>query len=132
MPDAAKQPAGKVSDLTQRVFGNLDAGDVEAFMKPFDENCTVIFGNLAPVTGTTALRGLVDQLRSVVKTFHHGVVHEWIAGPDTILELAMVYERHDGRKVDLPCAAVLTVNDKGLVSDWRIFLDPAPLYAEQE
>jgi ketosteroid isomerase-like protein len=130
MSEPATQPAGKVSEVTKRVFGNLDAGDIESFMKSFDENCSVTFGNLDPISGTTALRGLVDQLRTVVKTFHHGVVHEWVVGPDTILELAMVYERHDGRSVALPSAAVLAVNDKGLVTDWRIFMDPAPLYAE--
>lgn len=130
MPETTAHPTAKVSELTKNVFGNLDAGDVEGFMKSFDENCTVAFGNLDPITGTAALRGLVDQLQTVVKTFHHGIVHEWVAGPDTILELAMVYERHDGRSIALPSAAILTVNGQGLVTDWRIFMDPAPLYAK--
>jgi ketosteroid isomerase-like protein len=130
MSDISTVPTSKVSTLTRNVFGNLDAGDVDSFMASFDKDCSVAFGNLEPISGTTALRGLVDQLRTVVKTFHHGIVHEWVTGPDTILELAMVYGRHDGRSVSLPSAAILTVNDKGLVSDWRIFMDPAPLYAE--
>jgi hypothetical protein len=129
MSDVPTLPPNEVSALTRSVFGSLDAGDIDAFMAPFDENCTVAFGNLEPISGTAALGSLVDQLRTVVKTFHHGIVHEWVVGRDTIAELAMVYERHDGRSVALPSTAILTVNGNGLVTDWRIFMDPTPLYA---
>jgi ketosteroid isomerase-like protein len=49
----------------------------------------------------------------------------WSVDDVVITEMAVDYERLDGRKVTLPCCNVFRVRD-GLISDYRVYLDIGP------
>jgi ketosteroid isomerase-like protein len=58
----------------------------------------------------------------------HEITSMWTVDDVVVAEMAVHYERLDGRRVTLPCYNVFRVRD-GLVSDYRVYLDIGPVYA---
>jgi hypothetical protein len=42
--------------------------------------------------------------------------------------LRVTYERHDGRKVVLPCTNIFELTPDGLISRYQIFMDMSPVF----
>jgi ketosteroid isomerase-like protein len=125
--NASRSQTG-VSDLTQSVFDSIDSGDVDAYTKLIAENIKGALGNF-PFEGRDAVLGILRQLLESVRSIQHQVIVEWKAGPTTIAELSVTYNRLDGNAVTIPCVTIFQVNDEGLIDDYRVFLDMAPVFA---
>jgi ketosteroid isomerase-like protein len=129
MSDVKNIDRADLSPVTQRLFNSLDAGDIDGFIALLDENCTASFGNIGPVPGAGAVKGGLEQLFAVLNGMSHEVLNEWVTGPDTIVELRVTYNRKDGKTFVLPATTIWTVNAKGLISSYRIYIDQSPLNA---
>lgn len=56
-------------------------------------------------------------------------MREWNAGPGCITELSVGYDRLDGRSVNLPVVSIWHLDPSGLIDDYRVYFDLAPVFA---
>ena len=129
-PDPVVAPAqAVVGDFTTRLFTTVDAGDTAGFSALFAERGRMTFGNGTPMVGRAAIAAGVDQFLTTINGLRHRVVNEWVTGSDTVVELEVTYERLDGTSTSIPVASIWHTGDGGLIDDYRIFFDPAPVFA---
>jgi len=122
---AATPKAINVADL----FASIDAMDTERFLCFIAEDGTFRFGSAPAVTGRDAIRGAVDGFFATLAGLRH-VLHRVIDdGTALACEGEVTYTRHDGRQVTLPFANVFGL-ENGLISEYAIYIDIAPLYQE--
>lgn len=55
--------------------------------------------------------------------------HEWQVGATTIAETEVTYSRVDGKEVSLPAVSIWSTREDGLIVDYRVFVDIAPVHA---
>jgi hypothetical protein len=67
--------------------------------------------------------------RETVKGLRHAIVSEWHEQGDTVLELGITYDRLDGKQVTIPVVTIYHRRDDGLIDDYRVFFDLAPVFA---
>jgi ketosteroid isomerase-like protein len=116
-------------DLIKRVFATVDGGDASGFSRFFTDNGRMTFGNGEPMTGRAAIEAGVGGFFGTIQGLHHEVVNEWVAGSDYITEAAVTYDRLDGRAVTVPVVSIWHVDHTGLIDDYRVFFDLAPVFA---
>ena len=111
------------------LFASIDAMDTERFLSFFAEDATFRFGSAPAAKGTTEIRAAVDGFFGSVAAVRHQL-HRIIADDDGIAcEGEVTYTRHDGREIALPFANVFET-EAGRFSQYRIYIDIAPLFAE--
>jgi ketosteroid isomerase-like protein len=117
------------SEFTGRVFALVDAADAAGLSRVFTPRARLRFGNNEPITGPDAIEAGVKEFYSTIKGLRHTVVNEWVSGADTVVELSVDYDRLDGRTVTIPVVSIWRVDESGLIDDYRVFFDLAPVYA---
>jgi uncharacterized protein (TIGR02246 family) len=117
------------SELTQRVFQTVDAMEPDSMAALFAADATMIFGNNEPLAGREAIAAGVAGFFSTINGLQHRIINDWRAGADTIIEAEVTYHRLDGKEVSLPAVSIWHTGDDGLIDDYRVFFDVAPVYA---
>lgn len=114
--------------LVRPLFDAIDRMDADAFVSHLTEDARFVFGNNPEVRGLAAVRAAVQGFFDLLGGLSHRI--DAVAqGPGLIALAGMVtYRRKDGSAVSIPFADFLTLRD-GQVSDYRIYMDPAPLFA---
>jgi ketosteroid isomerase-like protein len=103
--------------------------DAASFAGLFAPDGTLTFANTTPLVGTEAIVAGCNSFLGTIRGLHHTILKEWHVGDDHIVELSVTYDRHDGRHVTIPCVSIWTTNTSGLIVDYRVFFDLAPVYA---
>ncbi|MBF4571861.1 nuclear transport factor 2 family protein [Herbiconiux sp. VKM Ac-1786] len=114
---------------THDVFAAIDANKSAEFAELFTPTGRFTFANGDPMVGPEAIKGGVEYFYTTIKGLRHQVVQEWTVGHDTIVELSVSYDRHDGGNVTIPVTTIWSVDDEGRFEDYRIFGDLTPVYA---
>lgn len=117
------------SENVSRVFHIVDSRDAAGFGRLFAAGGRMVFGNAEPMYGPERITEGVGEFFATIKGLRHAVRNEWTAGPDTIIELAVTYDRLDGKTVTLPAVTLWHVTGDGLIDDYRVYIDLAPVYA---
>ncbi|WP_435283489.1 nuclear transport factor 2 family protein [Streptomyces koelreuteriae] len=117
------------SEFTCKVFALVDSADAAGFSRLFTPQGRLRFANNEPMTGPDAIEAGVKGFFSSIRGLHHTVVHEWINGADSIVELMVDYDRLDGSTVTLPVVSIWHVDESGLVDDYRVYFDLGPVFA---
>lgn len=116
----------------QQTMDAIDSQDIDVFLAGLGPDVTFTFGNNPSAHGHDEVRGAVQGFWSSIAGLRHNIVDVWNPEPDvTVVNLLVDYERHDGGTVTVPCVDVLRWNGD-TVSDWRIVIDVAPVYAPAE
>jgi ketosteroid isomerase-like protein len=115
-------------ELTQRVFQAVDSFDPGALAELLAQDARFVFGNAEPLVGREAITGGVKAFFSTIRGLRHRLVNDWHAGADTIAETEVTYDRLDGTCVSIPAVSIWHVRDDGLIDDYRVFFDLAPVY----
>jgi limonene-1,2-epoxide hydrolase len=111
------------------LFASIDAMDTERFLSFFAEGATFRFGSAPAATGMAEIRAAVDGFFGSVAAVRHRL-HKVIADDGGIAcEGEVTYTRHDQREITLPFANVFE-DEAGRFSQYRIYIDIAPLFAE--
>lgn len=121
MPDDGMSPG--------RVFGAVDALDADALGALLAEDARMVFGNGEPLLGRAAILAGCEEFASSIRGLRHRVVRDWVSGRDTIVEAEATYSRLDGKEVTVPVVSIWRIDDDGLIGDYRVFYDLAPVYA---
>ncbi|GII84532.1 hypothetical protein Ssi03_25220 [Sphaerisporangium siamense] len=116
-------------DVARRVFRAVDTFDPEEFTRLLADDATLVFGNAEPLAGRAAITAGLRTFFSTIGGLRHRVVRNWQVDADTIAETEVTYRRLDGKDVSVPAISIWHTRDDGLISDYRIFVDLAPVYA---
>ncbi|TKK88579.1 nuclear transport factor 2 family protein [Herbidospora galbida] len=118
-------------DAARRVFDVVDTFDPDEFVKLLAEDATLRFGNAAPNKGREAIAAGLRGFFSTIGGLRHRIVRTWETGADVVAETEVTYTRLDGGETGVVAVSIWTVGDDGLITDYRVFVDLAPLYAPQ-
>ena len=116
-------------ELTQRVFATVDSMEPDAIVGLYAEDARVVFGNGEPLVGREAILAGLRGFLSTIDGLRHRIVNEWYVGADTMAETEVTYRRLDGKSVSVPVVSIWHTRDDGLIDDYRVFFDLAPVYA---
>jgi len=114
---------------TQEVLRTVDRMDATGFASYFTEDGTFRFGNAPEAKGRAEIGGAVSEFFGSIKALRHRILDEWSDGSAQIVEVEVTYTKHDDSPVDLMAACIFRTRGD-LVSDYRIYMDISPLYAQ--
>ena len=118
-----------VTELPVRdLFAAIDAADADGFLQFLTPDARFRFGSAPVVEGHDAIREAVGGFFGSIAGLSHTVTRTVAEGSTVICEGTVTYTRHDGSTIALPFADVFEV-EGGLIADYKIYMDIAPLYA---
>ncbi|WP_327089265.1 nuclear transport factor 2 family protein [Nonomuraea sp. NBC_01738] len=118
-----------MSDEARRVFQVVDLFDPDRFVELLADDGRLVFGNAEPLVGRHAVAEGLRGFFATIAGLAHRIVRTWQAGGDTIAETEVTYRRLDGKDVSVVAVSIWRTDGDGLISDYRIFVDLAPVYA---
>lgn len=110
------------------LFDDIDSMDPDRFARHLSDDVVMRFGNAEPIRGRDAARDAWAGFCDGVDGVSHDVVEQWDVAPATVVEANVTYTRKDGSKVTVPVVTIYRAG-AGLIDDYRIFIDLAPLFA---
>jgi len=109
--------------------GALTLTNPGQFAELFAPDGKLVFANGDPMIGPAAIEAGVSGFFETIKGLRHAIVSEWHEQGDTVLELGVTYDRLDGKQVSIPVVTIFHRRNDGLIDDYRVFFDLAPVYA---
>ena len=125
----AAQQRSSASEFLREVFGRVDTFNPAAFAELFAPDGKLVFANGDPMIGPAAVQAGVAGFFTTIKGLRHRIVKEWHEQGDSIAELEVTYDRLDGKQVTVPVATIFHRRDDGLIDDYRVMFDLAPVFA---
>lgn len=116
-------------DFIRDVFARVDSFDPARFAEIFAAEGTMVFANGDPMVGPAAVEQGVGGFFSTINGLSHRLLAEWHDGGASVAQLETTYDRQDGKQVTVPVVSIIRRRDDGLVDDYRVFFDIAPVYA---
>lgn len=117
------------TELTRKVFAAVDALDNDAMLELLAPDAVQVFGNQEPLMGRDAISAANKAFATMVAGVRHDITREWYQDNDAIVEANVTYQRLDGGLVNLPVVSIYRTDENGLIEDYRVFYDPAPVFA---
>ena len=111
------------------MFADIDRMDAHAWASYLAPDAVMRFGNADPVHGRESCREALSAFYAQIDGLRHDVVEQWEHGPATIVEAICTYTRTDGHEVAVPVVTIYRTNPAGLISDYRVYIDLAPVFA---
>ncbi|WP_156755220.1 nuclear transport factor 2 family protein [Actinokineospora pegani] len=112
-------------------YAHVDAMNHDAYLAMYTADARLVLANAEPVRGKDAIAEVLGGLLGSLGGIKHTLRDAWEEdGGLVIFECDVVYTRKDQREVTVRGAAFLVVNDEGLCSDSRIFVDISPVFAD--
>ncbi|WP_093909844.1 nuclear transport factor 2 family protein [Streptomyces sp. cf386] len=121
MPRPASRPTSSSPKIDRR--------ELSAVADLFAENATMVFGNGEPLAGREAILAANAAFMDTIAGLRHRIVDAWTVDATTIAVTDVTYTRLDTREVTLPAVSIWRVGDDGLIVDFRVVLDLAPVHA---
>lgn len=116
----------------QSLFDDIDSMDADRYAAHLAEDVVMRFGNAEPVRGRKAVRDTWASFCADIAGVSHDLVQQWEQAEATIAEANVTYTRKDGGSVTVPVVTIYrSSRDDGLIEDYRIFIDLAPLFAAE-
>ncbi|QJY47734.1 AtaL-like protein [Pseudonocardia broussonetiae] len=116
-------------EFIRDVFARVDAFDPPRFAEIFAPDGTMVFANGDPMVGPDAIVAGVGGFFSTIDGLSHRILHEWHEGDASVAQLETTYDRKDGKQVTVPVVSIIRRRDDGLVADYRVYFDIAPVFA---
>ena len=114
----------------ERLFADIDTMKPDAFAQHLAEDVTMRFGNAPEIHGRDACRQTWADFCQMVDGVHHDVLGVWEVDDRTIAQTDVTYTRKDGRDVTVPVVTIYRTGGDERITDYRVFLDLAPVFAE--
>lgn len=116
--------------LIERVFSADAARDLDGFMALLAPDIVFRLGSQPELHGQAAVRAAIGGLFGMLAGgIEHHLRSVW-GSAETVLayQAEATFKRPDGSIATLPYVNVLHMAPDGLVADYRIHIDPAPLF----
>ena len=112
------------------LFKVIDQMDCEKFVSFLcEEDSEFKFGNAASVKGRAEIKNAVSGFFSSIHGLSHNIKQVWNVDDTVIVKGEVTYTRKDKTQVTIPFMNLLELN-KGLIKNYQIFIDVAPLYTQ--
>ena len=111
-----------------QLFEALDQMESEAWISHLAPDVVMQFANEDPVYGRDMCRTRVASLFASVRAISHHIVARWEHGDATIVETVVTFTLPDETEVTLPMVTIYRTGLQGLIADYRIYVDPSPLW----
>ncbi|WP_321967830.1 nuclear transport factor 2 family protein [Burkholderia cepacia] len=112
------------------MFSAIDRKDVEGFVSHLADDVVFQFGNAPEMRGREVVAGAVTDFFGRIAGLRHVQTGNWEIDQHSICRFMTYYRRLDGNEVSAPCAVILHHENGGLIDDYRIYIDLAPVFAE--
>ena len=116
-------------DRVTKIFAATDAQDVPAIMDLCADDITAFFGNSEAMVGRDQVHEGVAAFHQSVAGLKHTILKTWFDDTDSVVEATATYDRLDGKQVTLPVVAIMSHNEAGKITSYRVYFDIAPVYA---
>ncbi|MFH9075487.1 nuclear transport factor 2 family protein [Streptomyces alboflavus] len=113
----------------EALFTKIDGKDLHGVTALLAEDATMSFGNGEPLVGREAILAANTAFMETIAALRHRIVDSWVIDDTTIAVTEVTYTRLDMREVTLPAVTIWRVREDGLIVEFRVVLDLAPLYA---
>jgi ketosteroid isomerase-like protein len=111
------------------LFADIDSMLPDRFAAHLADDVDFRFGNADLVHGRDAVRAVWAGFCEMVDGVRHDLVTQWDTGDAVIAESDVTYTRRDGGRVTVPVVTIYRPAGE-LITDYRVFIDLAPLFAE--
>jgi len=122
------RPVAETTEWAKAMFATIDAKDTEAFLGFLTADARFVYGSFPPAIGAEAMRATLNAFFGSVASLSHTLDALWTSPGIVICAGTVKYVRLDTRVVTLPFCDVLKLS-AGKVTDYAIYVDPAPLMA---
>jgi hypothetical protein len=115
-------------------FRTIDSMDSARLAEAFTEEGSFRFGNSEPAVGHEQIEQAVSAFFSMIEGLHHEVTGvwsgSWEGGAVRSVEAEATYTRRGGTRTP-PLPVTSTIRLQGdRIQDYRIFMDPAPIFSD--
>lgn len=117
------------SDKAGGMFAAIDSKDTKAFVGFLTDDAVFRFGSAPAVRGREAILAAVDGFFGTIAGCSHDVQNTLASGSTLVCEGEVTYRRHDDTEITLPFTDIFEY-DGDLISQYKIYIDIAPLYTE--
>ena len=117
------------NEFLDNLFECIDRKDADGFAAYLTPDGRFRFGSGPVAEGRDAVRAAVSAFFATVAGLEHRLFKAVRDGDTLMMEGEVTYTRHDGSSITLPFANVFEM-DGSLVSDYKVYADVAPLYAD--
>jgi phospholipase/carboxylesterase len=126
---ASNEKGGTAMSSREDMFADIDRMDAGAWAGYLSEDVTFRFGNEQPLLGREAARDALAAFYDTIDGVSHEFREAWEVEGTTIVESNVTYTRKDGNAVTVPIVTIYRLADDGLIGDYRIYADVAPVFA---
>jgi ketosteroid isomerase-like protein len=110
------------------LFDSLDRMDADAWIAHLAPDVVMQFANEDPVYGHASCRERAHSLFDSVRSISHEQLARWEHGDATIAETRVTVGLPDDSSVTIPMVTIYRTDTHDLIADYRIYLDPSPLW----
>lgn len=123
-------PATGVDDWAAAFFRDADTLHLPTLMNWFADDIDLRIANMPPIIGREATEGAFSQFWATLNGMSHKR-EQLVSEGDCVFQGSIVtYTRLDGNKVSMPVASHLRLTAGGRLNRLWIYIDLAPLFAE--
>jgi limonene-1,2-epoxide hydrolase len=115
--------------LLQGLFAAIDDKNVDGFLEYLTADASFRFGSAPAAHGSEAIRAAVGGFFETIRGLRHEVSRAMAGDAVLVCEGNVTYTRIDGSEIALPFVDVFEMSGDGLIADYKIYMDIAPLYA---
>jgi ketosteroid isomerase-like protein len=112
------------------MFADIDRMDAAAWASHLAEDVRFRFGNDPAVTGRDTARDALAGFYDLIAGVRHDIGATWDVDGATIVESEVTYTRKDERSVTVPVVTIYREGADGLIADYRVYADVAPIFAD--
>lgn len=117
-----------IPSWVEPLFQAIDAKDTARFSAFLSEDVTFRFGNAEAVHGKEAVMQVIDHFFQAVDSLQHQLAEGWETETTTIVRGEVCYTRHDGTRLQVPFANIMTRNGEH-IGEYLIYVDASQLFA---
>lgn len=115
------------SEITQ-LFTDIDGMNVDLFVSHLAPDVVMQFGNAPEMKGRAEVHAAIAGFFTQIAGIRHELHAYCETGHVQAVQITVTYTRLDKSTVSLPVAVFLRRQADGLISDYRIYIDLAPLF----
>jgi ketosteroid isomerase-like protein len=118
-----------MSNFATDLFADVDRKDAALFATYLADDAVFRFANTDEVVGRDNIEQTLGAFYDGLKALRHERQGLWESDAGTVVWSDVTYTKPNDSQVTIPVVTIFRRNDNGLIVDYRIFMDAAPLFA---
>ena len=114
-------------ETIERLFDAVHRNDAQTYAQCFAEDAEYKVANFPAAHGRAEIEAFGARIAPMFKQVLHEVKSTFQVGDTCVSELVVVYHRHDGKVVKVPCLDFIKV-ENGLVKSLHAYIDATPAF----